>query len=396
MRVDYTGQLPGGSAISGAIEVESLDEAQRRLEQMGVRVMSVSQAHAPRPRRQLAREDFLFFNEQLASLARTDMALEPGLRMLARDVKSERLRQVIDELVADLSRGVPVDQAIAARGAAFPPLYANLIRAGVESGQLASTLFNLNSHFELAARTRRLVWEAAGYPVVVAAVALAVLSFFLCFVAPKFREIYADFGIHLPALTLAFLWGGERWPMFLAAFGAVIVGVFLLWKMLNLTARGVRIREAVVSRIPLIGQTFACSLIARFSRCAAVLADAGHPLPNILRLAAESTASPLLIRDAELCASAIERGEPAIAATARTRLIPACFAFTSDASREADRLPAALHEIAETYSDLAEHRLMILRTVLVPLFTLVVGALIGLGIVAIFLPLLTLINALTG
>ncbi len=139
---EYSGQLQSGSAISGTIEADRAEDATAQLHAMGIRVTAIAAARAMRTIRPLSREDLQYFNQQLASLAETGVALDQGLRILAGDLHRGRLRRVIEELADDLDRGVPLEDAIDRRAGLFPPLYAQIIKSGVENNQLGSTLCN--------------------------------------------------------------------------------------------------------------------------------------------------------------------------------------------------------------------------------------------------------------
>lgn len=396
MLVEYSGQLEGGVAVAGTIESASMLEARTRLTQMGVQVLELVESEHPAPRRRLGIEDFRFFNDQLRSLSDAGMALEPGLQRLARDVHSPQLRTLLVELAADLSRGVPLDEAVTARRGQFPPFYAEVIAAGVRSGQLSGALYNLNTHMDLVGRTRRLIWEALGYPLVTLGFALTLLTVFFLLVLPGFREMYDDFGTRLPTLTEWMLSLGRVWMKLLAVFGVVLLVGSVGLTSLRRTKEGARLLERIGLRFPLIGAVAQASILARFSRSAALLAGAGHPMPAILRLAAGATGSPLLSSEAERCAAAVEHGSSIATATQSTRLLPAIFGYVSEVAGARGELAGALADLGRTYGDQAERRLFSMRVFLLPVVTVIVGVVLACCVLALFLPLVSLLGSLTG
>src|SRR5262245_36280270 len=117
---EYTGQLRSGQAISGTLEADAIENARGQLEGMGVQVASVAQAERLRVPRALSRDDILFFNQQLASMASSGIALDQGLRVLAKDMRRGRLRRVVEQLADELDRGVPLERAVEKRASDFP------------------------------------------------------------------------------------------------------------------------------------------------------------------------------------------------------------------------------------------------------------------------------------
>ncbi|UCD28231.1 MAG: type II secretion system F family protein, partial [Planctomycetota bacterium] len=195
---EYEGLTPGGTAIAGRVEASDRQRAEEELAEMQVEVRELQQAAAPPERAAgLTEDDLIFFNEQMASLADAGIALDEGLAQLARDITSPRLRRWLEGLVTDLRSGVSIDQAIAARERGLPILYSRVIRAGIDSGQLAATLLNLNHHLRMVGKTRRILWEVMTYPLIIGILALTIVSGFMMLVVARFEEIFYDFDTQL-------------------------------------------------------------------------------------------------------------------------------------------------------------------------------------------------------
>jgi len=394
---EYEGMTPGGTAIAGRVEAGDREQASEDLARMQIEVRELRDAGAP-PRRAapLSADDLIFFNQQLASLAEAGIALDEGLAQLARDIDSPRLKRWIEEVVSDLRRGTPVEQAIAAREQGLPILYSRVIRAGIESGELPATLLNLNHHLRLAASTRRLVWETASYPLLVAALALTIVSAFFLMVVPHFGELFVDFGTQLPGVTLLLLSIADNYPQIMLVFGVVVVGTALTWRSLRLSRSGAAIREAIVFAIPVVGRLHRASLIARFLRAVSTAVATGVPLPQAMRLGADATGSRHLIDDAERLADEVERGQSVFVANQSARIIPPLFGFCVQVAVGRDALPTALGQLARSYENRALHTQSMLRSVLAPVLVIVLGSIVGFAICGMFLPLVTLINCVAG
>lgn len=394
---EYEGQTPGGTAIAGRIEAVEPERARQELARLQIDVRELRQAAEPhRQKAGLSEDDLIFFNEQLASLAEAGIALDEGLAQLARDLSSSRLRRWIEELVEDLRRGVPVDQAVGKREAGLPILYSRVIRAGIESGELPATLLNLNQHLRLSGDTRRVLWELTSYPVIVLVLALGVASFFYGFIVPHAKEIFVDFGTTLPAVTRLMIEIGDNYWIILLGIGAVLAGLALFWQLLRLSPPGLAFRESLILALPVIGRVHRASVVARFFRAVATSIATGIPLPQAMRLAGGATGSRLLGRDAEFLADEVEQGRSIFVANQSTALIPPLFGFCVQVAVGREALPVAIGQLARSYENRAMHTQAMLRVLLFPSLVILLGGFLGVGIVAMFLPLVSLINCVSG
>jgi type II secretory pathway component PulF len=394
---EYEGHTYGGSLVTGRMEAQHADAARLELARMNLEVRELHPAEQPKPPPStINAEELTFFNQQLAGLARAGLALDEGLAQLARDVQSHRLRHWIEDLVMDLRRGVPIDQALAARDSGLPVLYSEVVRAGIETGKLPAVLLNLNQHLQAANTTRRVIWEAISYPLVVGVLGLALVTFFFMVVVPPFRSIFGDFQTNLPAMTILALKTSEHFVVVLIVLGALFGSLVLLWLMLRCTPSGRRLWESLVMLVPVLGGVHRASLIARFLRAVSVSVDTGIPLPRAIRISSEATGSTLLRHDAQHMAEGVEQGKPILEANRGTRIIPPLFGYCVQAAASRENLPAALAELARAYEDRVTHGQGLLRLLLLPFFILVIGGIMFFAILAMFLPLVTLINCVSG
>jgi len=393
-RFKYTAQCEGGAAISGTLEAADSDGAIRQLIQMRLNNIDVHEAKSPRKRRAIGSDDFIFFNEQLASLASTGLCLDAGLRQLGKDVQSPRLRRVLNEVAGDIERGLPLDQALEKHAAQMPSLYGRVVRAGVQSGQLAGTLLNLSHHLRLIAETRRLVVEALAYPVIVLGLALGMVCVIMIVLVPQFEEIFDDFGTQLPVITLALLALARRVPELLIGLAIAVAALIVLWFMSRLSSYGRMGREKLILAIPALGSVIRNSIRARFLRAMAFSVRSGIPLPEALRLSADATASPTASNDAHRIAGRVEQGESVFTACQQASLIPPMFGYVVEVNTDRDNLEAGLGQLSEAYESRAVHSQSLLRGWLAPLAVIAVGVVVGICILALFMPFLALFQSI--
>lgn len=406
---EYSGQLPSGSAISGTLEAEGADVAKSQLTSMGIQHAAIAEQGRMLPMRPLSRDDLQFFNQQLASLAQTGIALDKGLRILASDLRKGRLQRVVSQLADDIERGVPFEDAVEKHKGLFPPLYAEILRSGVKNNQLGSTLCNLNAHMTLMQTTRRLFWESAAYPIIVLLVALGVMTIFMTLVVPEYESLIGDFAgmqfwtsswslatYDIPTSTQILFALADVWPQVLFGIAIVVLGSLLAFFVLGFFGIGRRLRETIIMLLPGFWGAYLASLLARFCQAAALSATAGHDLPAVLRLAAGATGHRGLIRDADNLSRRIESGDAVTEASKDSHLIPAIVGYTAQIAGMRGQLAPALAEMARGYDALARHRVAMLRLLLTPLLILVTAAVLGLGVFGILGPMFRVTNGLTG
>jgi len=394
---EYEGLTAGGTAIAGRLEAADREQASEDLAGMQIDVRDLRLADPP-PRRTapLSADDLVFFNQQLASLAEAGIALDEGLAQLARDVESPKLRQWIEGLVDDLKRGRPIDQASAEREQGLPVLYSRVLRAGIESGELSATLLNLNHHLRLAGQMRRAIWELVSYPLVVVTLALSVLLFFFVCIIPQFKEIFRDFGTTLPGMTMLLINTADHFTTIVLIVGLMVLGIVLGWNALRLSSGGRVIREAILLALPVIGRVYRSSLISSFLRSVSTAVATGIPLPQAIRLSGDATGSVTLMGDAERLASETEQGQSIFVANQSSSVIPPLFGYCVQVASGRGTLPEAIAQLAVSYERRATHAQQMVRTLLAPLLVVVLGGFVGFVIMGMFLPLVSLINSVSG
>src|SRR5439155_7333432 len=201
----YQAQTLAGQAIAGTIDAADVEQAQRLLAALRLRVLHIEPVK-PLPRvRPLRAEDFASFNLQLAHLTAAGLPVEHGLRLIAQDMRRGRLKETINQLAGEMERGTPFDQAFEKFNDRFPPLYSRLVAAGIKSGDLPGVLLNLGRHIDLVARLRAAMWRAASYPMMILGGLAVVMIFLGIVVIPQFRGLFKDFGTQLPLVTRALL-----------------------------------------------------------------------------------------------------------------------------------------------------------------------------------------------
>jgi type II secretory pathway component PulF len=392
----YNALTEAGRLMKGTIEAGSPAEAADTLKRMELNVSLLEKAQVPQPRTAVGRNEFLLFNQQLASIAKAGVPLERGLRELSRDIASRSMRRLIEDVATDLEAGVPIEQAFGKREKQFPPLYGRILKAGVETGRLSEMLTSLNRHLELAGNTRRIVFEAISYPAVILTLGAIIITGVFAFVIPQFRPVLQEMiGGKLNPLTATVLTLGENIVPFWLGVGIVILVVVLALMAVSTTPTGRRLKEGLFLRLPVVGRLYRNSILSRMAEAMAVLVGAGCDIPEALRLGAVSSGSEKLLLDSELVGGQIERGVNLVQAGQGAGLLPRLFLYSVQLGAQRNELQDNLHSLGAMYADQARVGQAHLQMILLPLLLVMIGGLIALAVLAMFLPMIQVVTSLS-
>ncbi len=296
---------------------------------------------------------------QIGSLARAGLPLPTGLRALAEEMgngtsdrlwqrlwpfgaKDRRLRRLLDELAEDLEAGVPLDEALAARGDRFPPHLQGLILAGARSGRLAELLAEFLSHYRVGDEIRRRVWLSLFYPGMLLLTCLGTFAVLSSILSDQLVDLLNNFAVSLPRLTeavvrLASAFAGMGvWVV----VGPLVVGslFFLLELMLFRPAE----RRKQLLAIPLIGPLWRWTALAEFCHALAALTEAELPLVEALLLAGRAARDPALEQSCAGVAADLADGHSLAESLDRHRAFPEGLARFLRWAEDQRSLPEAL------------------------------------------------------
>ena len=405
----YRAETRDGQEISGTIDARDAEDARRRLLSLQLQNVQLQPApHPPHPAA-LRGEDFLVFNQQLAQLAGAGLPVEQGLRLVAREMRRGSMRKTLDLVAAELESGKTLPEAIAAYRDKFPPLYSQLIDAGIRSGNLSGILLNLGDHLTLIRRLQAILWQTLSYPIIVLAAFFAVLYFILVELVPKWEPMIGGFVgmqplapmsrnytpqyITLPLLTRALFAVSDFVSAVPVAAVGIIAAVIAVGAILFLvTGRNEGMAERLMLPMPLVGIVLRRNLVSRWCSAVALAVEAGLDLPAAIKLADDATASPILRADGAALIAALTAGQP-ISSPPPGKILPGTVVAAMEASAQCGDLHLALRALSQMYQQQAELRLGAIQAILTPLLLLVVGVFVGGLMIALFAPLLTFLGS---
>ena len=394
---EYRSVTAAGRLMTGTIEAADAEQAKSLLVEMGLQISELEKTKKTTAPRSIGRNEFVLFNEQLASLTKAGIPLEQGLRELAQDAGSAKMRNLINSIANELERGTPIDEAVQKHQKDFPPLYGLILKSGVETGRLSEMLTNLNRHLQIELRTKRIIIESLTYPAVVLILAALIITFLFVTVIPAFREVLYDMSdgqARLPALTCFILKISEHVWDFWLGFAIVVAVTAFIWKSLSFSAAGRKTKEHFFRSLPLVGRVFRNGLMARFSECMSVLINAGCTLDDAVELSGQSSSSELLKQDCRILAAQLKQGTNFLEAGMACKTITRLFLYSVQLGAQRNELKENLNSLARMYAAKTFSLQSQMQALLMPLLIIFLGGTVGIIVIAMFLPMVKMIQVL--
>jgi type II secretory pathway component PulF len=274
-------------------------------------------------------------------------------------------------------------------------LYGRILKAGVETGRLSEMLTSLNRHLELASRTRRIIFEAISYPVVIMILGAIVITAMFMLVIPQFKTVLEEMvGGQLNPVTKAFLAIPAHIIPFWIALGLLIAVILAGLAILSTSATGRRLKESIFLHIPVIGRVYHSSVLGRMAEAMAMMISAGCDMPASLRLSSGATGSEKVILESETLAAQIEQGANILEAGIFCRMIPRLFLYSIQLGTQRNELQDNLYSLGQMYAEQARCGQARLQAVLLPIMLIVIGGFIAMAVLAMFLPMIQVVTAL--
>lgn len=403
MEFRYRGRDRVGNPVSGVLEAASETLAVKRLRDMGY---YISQLEAERERWQLGGlfsqqprvglRDLALFTRQLAVVLKSGLNLATALGALEKQTENARLRSIIATLRGDVESGMSFASALQQHGSVFRPTYVNSVMAGETGGDLDGVLARLASSLERDLELTQKVKSAMYYPIAVACIAVLLIGGILVFVLPTFTAIFAESGMPLPLPTrmvIGLSVGLKKYALLiLIVLAALVIGAGRLLRRPDVR----RSLDELKPKLPVVGKLVRQMIVARFSRTFATLLGAGVPLLEALRIAGEVVGNVVVQEEIATVAEGVKRGENLAVPLSRIRTFPPLLSQMVAIGEEAGSVETMLTRIADMYDLEVDQTVRGLTSLVEPLIILVLGGGIGLIVASVFLPMVSMVQALGG
>jgi type IV pilus assembly protein PilC len=328
------------------------------------------------------------FSRQFATMLSSGLPILRCLSILADQTENARLRDLVLEMRDQVEKGDSLSEAFA-RHDDFPPIMVSMIRAGEVGGFLDETMLQIAEAFETDVRLRGKVKTAMTYPIAVAIIAVLITVGMLIFIVPVFAGMFAEFGGELPLPTQILVNASSllKNPLFIIPFIGVVVGG-IWWYRRNRNKLAVRrVLDPLKFRIPVFGKLAQRMALARFTRNFSTLMHAGVPVLTTLDIVG-ATAGNLVITDAVAdVKESVRQGTGIAKPLTGHPVFPDMVVQMIAVGEDTGALDAMLKKIADFYDQEVEATTEQLMALIEPIMIVVLGAVVGGMIIAMYLPI---------
>ncbi len=344
-------------------------------------------------------KELSIFTRQFSVMIDAGLPLVQCLEILSQQQDNKFFRQTLSQTRQDVEEGATLSAAMARHPKVFDQLFVNMIDAGETGGILDLILQRLSTFIEKIVKLKRDVISALIYPAAVIAIAVLVVAAIMVFVIPQFETIF-----------MGLLGPGEQLPLptrlvvamsdFIAGWGglSVLVGIILTVvgvRYYYRTPGGRRVLDGLLLKLPIFGQVLKKIAIARFSRTLSTLLSSGVPILQSLEITARTAGNTIVEEAIMKIRTGVERGESFVEPLRATEVFPNMVAQMVGIGEQTGQLDTMLGKIADFYEQEVDSAIANLLTLMEPLMIGFLGVTIGGIVIAMYMPLFTLIGKLS-
>jgi type IV pilus assembly protein PilC len=396
---EYTARNAANGQIQrGQLDVSSQSEVSNYLRKN--RLLLVSVREAPKQIKlslpgamRIKTRDVVIFTRQFATMINAGLPLVQSLTILAQQTENKALAEITRSVVYDVESGNTLADAFSKHPRAFSDLYVNMVAAGEAGGILDTILLRLATFLEKSDALMRKVKGAMVYPGVIMSVAAIAIAVLLIFVIPVFQNLFASVNLDLPLPTrivigLSDILIGYWWAV-LGTVGAIVFAIRRYYG----TSGGRKTIDSLLLRAPVLGDLLRKSAVSRFTRTLGTLISSGVSILEGLEITAK-TAGNMVIHDAVMASrQSIAGGDTIAAPLEKSKVFPPMVISMIAVGEQTGGLDEMLTKIADFYDEEVDVAVGALLSLMEPMMIVVLGVVVGGMVVAMYLPIFDMMNA---
>jgi type IV pilus assembly protein PilC len=337
--------------------------------------------------------DLVIFTRQFATMINAGLPLVQSLNILAQQTENKALKDIVKQVVYDVEAGNTLADAFRKHPKAFPDLYVNMVAAGEAGGILDTILLRLATFLEKNDALVRKVKGAMVYPAVIVSVAVIAIAVLLIFVIPTFESMFASVDMELPLPTKVVIGASkvlvQWWWAIIIGIGVLVFGL----RSYYMTSDGRKRIDGLALNAPVIGDLLRKSAVSRFTRTLGTLISSGVSILDGLEITAK-TAGNRVIHDAVMQSRAsIAGGETIAGPLAASAVFPPMVISMIAVGEQTGGLDEMLSKIADFYDSEVDVAVSALLSLMEPIMIVVLGVVVGGMVVAMYLPIFDMVNA---
>ncbi len=400
----YVAKDNKGKIHRGRQEANNEKELTKKLQETGYWVQSVTKEGAKTKKvsplmrfKKVKLNDLSIFCRQFATMINAGVSLVRCLSVLEAQTTNARLKMVVRDVQNRVEAGETLSRSMMYHNNIFSNLFIGLVRAGEVGGVLDETLDRLAQFLESDLRLRSKIKAAMTYPVLVMCMAFLIVTGLVVFIIPKFIEIFKDFNVKMPAPTQLLITisniSRTTIGMISIIFGPMTIK--FAWGKFIKTKFGKRLWDKWKKKLPVFGKLGKNIAVARFCRTLATLLTSGVPILQAMETVANAIDDEVFTDVIMNARTRIREGDPIGEPLEKSKMFPPMVIQMINIGEETGALDQMLGKVADFYEQEVESQLESLAAALEPLMIVALGGIVGFIVIAMFMPLIAIINQLS-
>ncbi len=393
----YKAMDKSGKPKRGSVEAISLDKAKEKLKSEGLIVQEVKEQGSGGKKgrgKKVKNKDLAVFCKQFSAVLNAGVTIINALEMMSEQMDNRTLQRALQDAQAYVQKGGTLADAFKINPKVFPPIMINMVAAGEMSGNLEVCFDRLTEHFESANALSSKVKGAVTYPIVILIVVIAVVCVLLVTVIPQFADMFADLGSELPVMTQALVNMSDfmraKWYILVIIIAALVFGLRAFGK----TEPGSLLYAKIGMKFPLFGNLTIKSAAATFSRTMSTLMASGISLIDAVEQVAKMIKNRI-IREALLDAKVqVSKGVPLSKPLRDCGIFPPMLSQMTRIGEETGNIEDMMDKVADYYEMEVNDATDALTAALEPLIIVIMGIIVGVIVMAIYGPMLSMYDAI--
>ena len=389
-----------GRVVEGTMDADGEAAVANRLRGQGLIPLQINKEQQSTMKKELhllpqkvKLRDVAVFSRQFATMISSGLSLLRTLNILAEQAENPLLQKTVGAVRDDVERGSSLSQSMAKHPKVYSDLYVAMVRAGETGGQLDTVLNRVADNFEADYKLRQKVKSAMTYPVVVAGIAVLLVTVMLLFVVPTFAEMFTGLGGELPLPTkiLLNLSVAAKWLVPLVIVLTILGRIgYKRGRAANANFR--HRTDALKLKAPVFGELFKKVALSRFARTLALLLRAGVPVLQALDIVSQTTGNEVLARASQDVKESVRSGETMAGPLGRHDVFPPMVVQMIGVGEDTGALDAMLDKVSDFYDQEVESTTESLTSLIEPLMIAVLGGIVGSMIVALYMPMFAIFD----
>jgi type IV pilus assembly protein PilC len=389
-----------GEVRKGVMEAENEDAVNNKLRQQQlnpVKVKKKSSLSSFQFGSGVTTKDLVTFTRLFATMIDAGLPLIQCLDILSNQQTNKNFAVVLKDIKSHVEQGATFSEALKRHPRVFDDLFTNLVHAGEVGGILDSIMSRLSVYLEKSQKLARQVRGALVYPSVVIVIAMAVMAVMLVFVIPAFEGMFAEFGggaQNLPVLTRALIAISKSFVTFLPFVIVGVIGFVVAVTYINKQPKGKRFFHKTFLSLPVMGPVLRKIAVSRFTRTLGTLLQSGVPILDALEICARTSGNVIIEAGIMMVRQSISEGKNMAEPLAATGVFPDMVVQMIAVGEQTGALDQMLNKIADFYEEETDVAVSALTSALEPILMVGVGGMVGVVLVAMYLPIFSLAGAI--